>query len=247
METRQVRHLLVHNAEGVAGIVSNRDIRLIASSSAQACAPAAALRSMLTSEAMNPRVVPISPDASITEAAALLLDHGVDALLVVDDGTLIGVISEHELLEFWAARPRPGADRATRSGATGKPAIRRYRRVAIVGMETDEEAPAAVQTARIMSLGITVFPVHRTAVALLGVRCFPRIASVPGPVDVVQVFPRKDLALDEIVDETIAKKARVFWFEGQRLDEALRHRLDAAAIDVEVGHSLHGAYLGLRA
>lgn len=247
MEARRVHHLVVRTLGRVAGIVSDRDVRLITTSTEQACAPAAALRAMLTSEAMNRSVVSVGPDATVADAAALMLDHHVDALLVVENGAAIGLISELDLLEFSAGRPK--LDRC----ATAEPPVlqpdrvRQYRRVAVIGLTGDESTPPALATARLMSFGVTVFPIHRTEVALLGVRCYSRIASVPGPVDIVQVFPQPDTDLEQVADDAVAKKASVFWFEGKHLPASVERRLQEASIHVVTGHSLHSAYTRQRA
>jgi CBS domain-containing protein len=48
---------------------------------------------------MTTRVVTVDPDACVDRAAALLADHGLSVLPVVDrDGHLVGVVGEVELL-----------------------------------------------------------------------------------------------------------------------------------------------------
>jgi CBS domain-containing protein/predicted CoA-binding protein len=242
MEARQVHHLVVRNLGRVAGIVSDRDVRLIATSTEQACAPAAALRAMLTSEAMNRSVVAVGPDATVADAAALMLDHQVDALLVVESGATVGLISELDLLECSAGRPKVDRCATADLPALLPDRVRQYRRVAVLGLTGDEGTPPALATARLMSFGVTVFPIHDTEVALLGVRCYPRVASVPGPVDVVHVFPQPDTDLEQVADDAVAKKAPVFWFEGKHLPASVERRLQEASIHVVVGHPLHAAY-----
>jgi len=51
------------------------------------------------SEVMTRDVITVGPDASIHEAARLLVDHGVSGLPVVDDaGAVVGVLSEGDLI-----------------------------------------------------------------------------------------------------------------------------------------------------
>ncbi len=61
---------------------------------------------MKASDAMRRDVVSIRPDASILEAAQLMVEHEISGLPVVDEtGALVGVVTEHDLLR----RERTGA------------------------------------------------------------------------------------------------------------------------------------------
>jgi CBS domain-containing protein len=59
---------------------------------------------MMVREFMTPRVIAISPDASIADAAKLMLENKISGLPVIDATRhVIGIVSEHDLL-----RPREG-------------------------------------------------------------------------------------------------------------------------------------------
>jgi len=61
---------------------------------------------MRVKEIMTKDVIAVGPGASIQEAARLMVDHGVSGLPVVDDdGRLVGIISEGDLI----LRQKPGA------------------------------------------------------------------------------------------------------------------------------------------
>jgi CBS domain-containing protein len=54
---------------------------------------------MLVKDFMTRRVVTVMPDNSTLDAARLMLEHKISGLPVVDDeGCLIGIFSEHDLL-----------------------------------------------------------------------------------------------------------------------------------------------------
>ena len=59
---------------------------------------------MMVREFMTPRVIAISPDASIADAAKLMLENKISGLPVIDATRhVVGIVSEHDLL-----RPREG-------------------------------------------------------------------------------------------------------------------------------------------
>ncbi len=66
---------------------------------------------MIVSDVMTHKVLSIGPDETVEEAANLMLRHGISGLFVVDDkGTLVGVVTEGDLLrrdEIGTERHRP--------------------------------------------------------------------------------------------------------------------------------------------
>jgi CBS domain-containing protein len=58
---------------------------------------------------MTCRVVTVTPDTSILDAARLMLDHKISGLPVVTDGDrVVGIISEHDLLRRGSSDTRSG-------------------------------------------------------------------------------------------------------------------------------------------
>ena len=52
---------------------------------------------MLVKERMNPRFITIGPDASLAEARALLDQHRIRHLPVVEDGNPVGIITDRDI------------------------------------------------------------------------------------------------------------------------------------------------------
>jgi CBS domain-containing protein len=73
---------------------------------------------MRTREVMSSPVVTVPPDAQLKDVAATLVEHGINAVPVVDDGDrLVGIVSEADLLTLEATPGvwhRPGS--AARQG-----------------------------------------------------------------------------------------------------------------------------------
>ncbi|MBL8932284.1 MAG: CoA-binding protein [Kineosporiaceae bacterium] len=104
-------------------------------------------------------------------------------------------------------------------------------RWAIVGL-SDNPARVAYRIAAYMQqLGMPIVPVHPKAEPVHGATGYARLADVPGPIDVVDVFVRSELA-GAVVDEAIAVGARAVWLQLGVIDQAAAARARAAGLDV---------------
>jgi len=80
-------------------------------------------------------------------------------------------------------------------------------------------------------LGQEIVAVHPRAEQVHGAPAYRTLAEVPGPLDVVDVFVRSELAGD-VVDQAIAVGARAVWLQLGVIDEAAAGRAAAAGLDV---------------
>lgn len=90
MELGVIRHLPVVDDRGkLVGVLSDRD--LIAGSK----------RHRRVADLMTKDVITIRPEAPAYEAAALMLDHRISSVPVVDDhGTLVGLVTQTDYLDL---------------------------------------------------------------------------------------------------------------------------------------------------
>jgi acetoin utilization protein AcuB len=98
---KRIRHLLVTDGRKLAGMVTDRDIRLNLPSPATSLSvwEINYLLARLTVESvMTKALVTVSPGWDPRDAAVLMLDHRIGALPVVDNGELVGIITETDLL-----------------------------------------------------------------------------------------------------------------------------------------------------
>jgi acetoin utilization protein AcuB len=127
LRQRGVRHLLVVKNEELVGIISDRDIK-------RALDPARTKKKLLgigglyfliepilVREIMTRDVVTVAPDLSAQEAAAIMVGQRFGALPVVENVAdvpeLIGIITETDLLRYFATSAsdqRPKAKRSQR-------------------------------------------------------------------------------------------------------------------------------------
>lgn len=95
MDEKQLRHVLVENeANRLVGIVSYRSvIRLVARGEVSKAA------TVPISEIMETHPLTVSPDTSSIEAIELMRERRVSALPVLDDGHLVGLVTERAFME----------------------------------------------------------------------------------------------------------------------------------------------------
>lgn len=102
LKTRHVRHLPVVDADGhVLGILSDRDVRARVTGPLSWLPDAEiddAMRKMLAREVMTDEPITLPVDASMAQAAQVLLDKEISCLPVVDDGKLVGILTERDFV-----------------------------------------------------------------------------------------------------------------------------------------------------
>lgn len=87
--------------------------------------------------------------------------------------------------------------------------------VAVVGCSNRPERDSLRIAKLLKRKGFKVIPVNPrlepdALLEVLGERCYPDLASIPVPVDIVDVFRRPEY-LPQIVRDAIAKQARILW------------------------------------
>jgi len=105
MQKERIRHLLVTDKRGeLLGIVTDRDIRLNLPSQATSLS-VWEINHLLTrltlDKIMTRSVITVGPDREARDAAQLMLEHRIGALPVVEAGTLVGIVTETDLLRAY--------------------------------------------------------------------------------------------------------------------------------------------------
>jgi len=103
MKLARIRHLPVVDGERVVGIVSQRDLYRAGLSSLLEVDPAEMrgwLQKLVVRDLMNDHVESIGPDESVRSAAEQMLASKVGCLPVVEEGRLIGLLSESDCVAY---------------------------------------------------------------------------------------------------------------------------------------------------
>ena len=105
------------------------------------------------------------------------------------------------------------------------------RTIAVVGLSANWYRPSYFAAKYMQDHGYRIIPVNPAYADVLGERCYPSIAAIPGAVDMVDCF-RKPGEIPPLAREAVAKGAKVLWMQlGIRNDEAARIA-NAAGLDV---------------
>ena len=104
------------------------------------------------------------------------------------------------------------------------------RRIAVLGLSPDP-AKASYGVALYLREFFEIVPVNPNYDKILGLACYPSLASIPEPVDMVDVFQRSERVID-FIDDALASKAPFFWMQLGIRNRAARERLEAEGVQV---------------
>ncbi len=105
MRLGRIRHMPVLEGGKLVGILSQRDLFRAAISTALHLRPAAErewLAKIPVREVMTTPVITATPDTTVRAAVQLMLEHKIGCLPVVEQGQLVGLVSETDLLRYLA-------------------------------------------------------------------------------------------------------------------------------------------------
>ena len=103
--------------------------------------------------------------------------------------------------------------------------LEKSRRIAVLGMERDENPskPAYTVPLYLKQHGYEIIPLpvkYPDVSEVAGLKAYHSLADVPGQIDIVDVF-RSPRDINKHLDEIVARKPNVVWFQsGIRNDEA---------------------------
>lgn len=96
----------------------------------------------------------------------------------------------------------------------------RAKTLAIVGLSGNPARPSYRLARKMQRLGYKIIPVNPRETEVLGETAYPDLVSIPGPIDIVQVFRTPEAAV-EVAKEAVQVRPKIFWLqEGVVSDEA---------------------------
>jgi predicted CoA-binding protein len=124
--------------------------------------------------------------------------------------------------------------------------LERYRHIGMVGLSSNQFRPSHFAAIYLISEGYDVIPVNPREKEILGRKCYPDLKSIPGPVEVVDIF-RESAAVPAIVEEAIAVGAKVIWMQLGVINDAAAKRAREAGLEVVMDRCMkieHARYFG---
>ena len=118
------------------------------------------------------------------------------------------------------------------------------RRIATVGVSSNPEKPSYGIFAYLIENGYDMVPVNPAATEILGLRVYPHLASIPGQIDVVQVF-RKPEDVPGVVEQAIQIAACVVWMQEDVINEQAARTAEAAGLKVVMNRCMRKTHLRL--
>ena len=108
------------------------------------------------------------------------------------------------------------------------------RRIAVLGMKLGDHRPAFFVPEYAQRAGYEIVPVpvyYPDETEMLGEKVYRSISSIPGDIDMVDVFRRSE-DIPPHLDDIIAKRPKSVWFQLGIVNDAAAERLAREGIDV---------------
>ena len=118
-----------------------------------------------------------------------------------------------------------------------KEIVTKYHTIAVVGLSPDQGKPSFEVAAYLQRAGYRIIPVNPACQEILGERCYPTLADIPGEVEIVDVFRRAEF-LPEVVEQAIAKGAKVVWMQEGIVNQPAADRAEEAGLAVVMDRCL---------
>lgn len=125
-----------------------------------------------------------------------------------------------------------------------KQILARARRVAVVGISPKTDRPSHGIARWLAGLGIEVVGVNPAHREILDLPVYPDLASVPGRVDIVDIFRRSD-AVEPVVAEALERGDGAIWMQEGVMNDPAAAAARQAGVPVIMDRCLYKEWLRL--
>jgi hypothetical protein len=115
--------------------------------------------------------------------------------------------------------------------------LRSSRVIAVVGLSSKRWRPSYGVAEYMKKAGYRIIPVNPAEKEVLGETSYPDLDSVPGPVDIVDIFRRSEYVPD-IVEAAVRKGAMAIWMQEGVVHEEAARRAEDAGLVVAMDHCI---------
>ena len=119
--------------------------------------------------------------------------------------------------------------------------LKRVKTIAVVGLSPNPARPSYGVAKAMQGFGYTIVPVYPGAKTVLGAKAYPRLADIPGPVDLVNVFRRAE-HLDAVVSECLGLEHKLLWIQEGIVNEPAALRAQSGGMTVVMNRCIYRDY-----
>jgi predicted CoA-binding protein len=123
--------------------------------------------------------------------------------------------------------------------------LTKHRTVAVVGASPKPERASHKVAAFLKDEGFRVIPVTPKGGQIVGETVYPDLASIPEPVDIVDVFRRSEDVMP-VAEAAIAIGAKALWLQEEIVNEEAAARAREAGLIVVMDHCMRKEFLRLQ-
>src|SRR5687767_14192185 len=95
------------------------------------------------------------------------------------------------------------------------------KRIAVVGLSDDPTRPSYDVASSLRAAGKEIIPVNPNHATVMGLKCYPSLAAVPGEIDLVDVFRRPEFCAD-VAREAVEAGAKGIWLQSGIISDEAR-------------------------
>ena len=119
--------------------------------------------------------------------------------------------------------------------------LKQNKTIAVVGLSPDPDRPSYGVSKAMQGFGYTIVPVHPVAQEILGAKAYPRLADIPFPIDLVNVF-RQAEHLDGVVDECLKLGLKNIWIQEGIVNEPAAFKALQSGMNVVMDRCIYRDY-----
>jgi uncharacterized protein len=120
--------------------------------------------------------------------------------------------------------------------------LRRVKTIAVVGLSPKPDRPSFGVSQAMQRFGYRIVPVRPALDSALGEKAYAKLADIPFPVDLVNVF-RESAAIPGVVEEALAINAPAIWIQEGIVHDAAAEKARAAGLTVVMDRCIYKDYM----
>lgn len=125
-----------------------------------------------------------------------------------------------------------------------KALLQRVKTIAVVGLSPKPDRPSFGVSQTMQRFGYRIVPVRPALDSALGEKAYAKLADIPFPVDLVNVF-RESAAIPGVVEEALAIGAPAIWIQEGIVHDEAAEKARAAGLTVVMDRCIYKEYVRL--